>query len=204
VGNGSRSCAPPTLLLMGEPIVVRVAWELVTVAPSRCASVPEHRDAVLLGVLVVDDPGRRPRSLDRPGPVITPRAPHLAGTTLGTRRRISISSGGRPQFDRGAHDDKQYRALRLLADAPHGRAVVADMLAHGFTNALLDRLARDGLTTIQPGTISISTRRYYRYLGGDHRSRSASARRQAAGRVTHRASSIGCSAIPGKNLTAFV
>jgi hypothetical protein len=33
------------------------------------------------------------------------------------------------------------------------------MLAHGFTNALLDRLARDGLATIQPGTIGTSTRR---------------------------------------------
>jgi hypothetical protein len=39
-----------------------------------------------------------------------------------------------------------------LADAPHGRTV-ADMLAHGFTNALLDRLASDGLATIQPGTM---------------------------------------------------
>ena len=37
----------------------------------------------------------------------------------------------------------QRRALRLLADAQHGRTV-ANMLAHGFTNALLDRLARDG------------------------------------------------------------
>jgi hypothetical protein len=53
---------------------------------------------------------------------------------------------------------QQHRALRLLADAPHGRTV-ADMLAHGFTNALLDRLARDGLATIQPGTICASTRR---------------------------------------------
>jgi len=53
---------------------------------------------------------------------------------------------------------QQHRALRLLADAPHGRTV-ADLLAHGFTNALLDRLARDGLATIQPGTICTSTRR---------------------------------------------
>ena len=53
---------------------------------------------------------------------------------------------------------QQHRALRLLADAPHGRTV-ADMLADGFTNALLDRLARDGLATIQPGTICTSTRR---------------------------------------------
>jgi hypothetical protein len=52
---------------------------------------------------------------------------------------------------------QQHRALRLLADAPHGRTV-ADM-AHGFTNALLDRLARDGLATIQSGTICTSTRR---------------------------------------------
>jgi hypothetical protein len=36
---------------------------------------------------------------------------------------------------------------------------VADLLAHGFTNALLDRLAGDGLATIQPGTICTSTRR---------------------------------------------
>jgi hypothetical protein len=53
---------------------------------------------------------------------------------------------------------KQHRALRLLADAPHGRTV-ADMLAYGFTNALLDRLAGDGLATIQPGTICTNTRR---------------------------------------------
>ena len=52
----------------------------------------------------------------------------------------------------------QRRALRLLADAHHGRTV-ADMLAHGFTNALLDRLARDGLAAIQPGTIRTGTRR---------------------------------------------
>jgi hypothetical protein len=48
---------------------------------------------------------------------------------------------------------QQYRALRLLADAPHGRTV-ADMLAHGFTKALLDRLARDGLATIQPAMVA--------------------------------------------------
>jgi hypothetical protein len=33
------------------------------------------------------------------------------------------------------------------------------MLAHGFTNALLDGLARDGLAAIQPGTIRAGTRR---------------------------------------------
>ena len=52
----------------------------------------------------------------------------------------------------------QRRALRLLADAQDGRTV-ADMLAHGFTNALLDRLASDGLATIEPGTIRTGTRR---------------------------------------------
>jgi hypothetical protein len=53
---------------------------------------------------------------------------------------------------------QQRRALRLLADAEHGRTV-ADMLANGFTNALLDRLALDGLVAIQPGTIRTGTRR---------------------------------------------
>jgi hypothetical protein len=33
------------------------------------------------------------------------------------------------------------------------------MLAHGFTNAMLDRLVRDGLATIQPGTACAGTRR---------------------------------------------
>jgi len=53
---------------------------------------------------------------------------------------------------------QQRRALGLLADTPYGRTA-ADMLAHGFTNALLDRLARDGLATIQPGTTRTGTRR---------------------------------------------
>jgi hypothetical protein len=42
--------------------------------------------------------------------------------------------------------------------APYGRTV-ADMLVHAFTNASLDRLARDGLATIQPGTMRTGTRR---------------------------------------------
>jgi hypothetical protein len=98
--------------------------------------------------------------VDRPAPVIAPRGPpHLGGTTLGTRQAINISSGDRPQLGaRMTTSVQQHRALRLLADAPHGRTV-ADMLAYGFTNALLDRLARDGLATIQPGTICTSTRR---------------------------------------------
>jgi hypothetical protein len=52
----------------------------------------------------------------------------------------------------------QCRALKLLVDMPHGRTV-ADMLAHAFTNVLLDQLARDGLATIQPGTLRTGTRR---------------------------------------------
>jgi hypothetical protein len=57
-----------------------------------------------------------------------------------------------------ATSDQQHRALRLLAGAPHGRTV-ADMLAHGFANATLDRLMRDGLVTIQPTTTRVGTRR---------------------------------------------
>jgi hypothetical protein len=53
---------------------------------------------------------------------------------------------------------QQRRALRMLADAPHGCSV-AIMLAHGFTNATLDKLVRDGLATIQPGTMRAGTRR---------------------------------------------
>jgi hypothetical protein len=55
-------------------------------------------------------------------------------------------------------DVQQLRALRLLADTPQGRTV-AGMLAHGFTNAMLDRLARDGLATIQVETMRAGTRR---------------------------------------------
>jgi hypothetical protein len=31
------------------------------------------------------------------------------------------------------------------------------MLAHGFTNAMLDALVRDGLATIRPGTVRTDT-----------------------------------------------
>ena len=33
------------------------------------------------------------------------------------------------------------------------------MLAHGFTDATLNSLVRDGLATIQPGTVRTGTRR---------------------------------------------
>jgi hypothetical protein len=43
---------------------------------------------------------------------------------------------------------EQRRALRLLAGSPLG-ATEAIMLAHGFTNAMLDALVRDGLATAE-------------------------------------------------------
>ena len=43
---------------------------------------------------------------------------------------------------------ERHRALRLLAGAPLG-ATEAIMLAHGFTNAMLDALVRDGLATAE-------------------------------------------------------
>jgi hypothetical protein len=52
----------------------------------------------------------------------------------------------------------QRRGLTLLAGCPHG-CTVANMLAHGFTNATLNSLVRDGLATIQPGTVRTDTRR---------------------------------------------
>jgi len=50
------------------------------------------------------------------------------------------------------------RALRLLADAPHG-CTISIMLAHGFNNVMLDKLVRDGLAILQPGTVRSGTRR---------------------------------------------
>jgi hypothetical protein len=52
----------------------------------------------------------------------------------------------------------QRRALTLLSGSPHG-CTVANMLAHGFTNATLNGLVRDGLATIQPGMVRTGTRR---------------------------------------------
>jgi hypothetical protein len=42
----------------------------------------------------------------------------------------------------------QRRALQMLAGSPLG-ATEAMMLAHGFTNAMLDALVRDGLATAE-------------------------------------------------------
>jgi hypothetical protein len=52
----------------------------------------------------------------------------------------------------------QRRALRLLADAPNG-ATEAIMLAHGFTNAMLDALVRDGLATAERRAMKAGRRR---------------------------------------------
>jgi hypothetical protein len=53
---------------------------------------------------------------------------------------------------------EHHRALRLLADSPNG-CTVSIMLTHGFSNAMLDKLVRDGLATLQPGTVRSGTRR---------------------------------------------
>ena len=57
-----------------------------------------------------------------------------------------------------ATSGEQRRALSVLAGCPHGRTV-ANMLAHGFTNATLSGLVREGLATIEPGTVHTGTRR---------------------------------------------
>jgi hypothetical protein len=49
------------------------------------------------------------------------------------------------------------RALRLLADTPHG-FTISIMLAHGFSNDMLDKLVRDGLATLQLGAMRAGTR----------------------------------------------
>jgi hypothetical protein len=54
--------------------------------------------------------------------------------------------------------EAQRRALAVLANSPHG-LTMANMLAHGFKDATLDRLVADGLATMQPGTMHSGTRR---------------------------------------------
>jgi hypothetical protein len=53
---------------------------------------------------------------------------------------------------------ERHRALRLLAGAPLG-ATEAIMLAHGFTNAMLDALVRDGLATAERRAMKAGRRR---------------------------------------------
>jgi hypothetical protein len=57
-----------------------------------------------------------------------------------------------------ATSGEQRRALSVLAGSPRG-CTVANMLAHGFTNATLNSLVREGLATIEPGTVHTGTRR---------------------------------------------
>jgi hypothetical protein len=53
---------------------------------------------------------------------------------------------------------EQRRALSMLAGCPHG-CTVATMLAHGFTNAILNGLVSEGLAIIEPGTVYTGSRR---------------------------------------------
>jgi hypothetical protein len=50
------------------------------------------------------------------------------------------------------------RAMRLLAGSPLG-VTEAIMLAHGFTNAILDALVRDGLATAERRAMKAGRRR---------------------------------------------
>src|SRR5271167_1368696 len=72
------------------------------------------------------------------------RPTELAGTaTAGEPDRGAMAVS--PQRGSAA---ERHRALRLLAGAPLG-ATEAIMLAHGFTNEMLDALVRDGLATAE-------------------------------------------------------
>jgi hypothetical protein len=46
----------------------------------------------------------------------------------------------------------------MLAARPNG-CTVANMPAHGFTNAMLDGLESDGVLILQPGMVRTGTRR---------------------------------------------
>jgi hypothetical protein len=59
---------------------------------------------------------------------------------------------------KGGRGAELNRALSVLAGCPHG-CTVANMLAHGFTNATLNGLLHEGLATIEPGTVHTGTRR---------------------------------------------
>jgi hypothetical protein len=87
-------------------------------------------------------------------PPFRPRVGSDDAATGARRRRPQHSRQGVPIVT--GNDDR--RALDLLADSPHGRTV-ANMLAHGFTNTMLDGLVRDELAIIEPGTMRTGTRR---------------------------------------------
>jgi hypothetical protein len=112
---------------------------------------------VLLAVPPPGYPERGPLARSRAGAIVRSahgvhsmryhrcrRPAELAGTATARepdRGAMAVS----PQCGFAA---KQRRALRLLAGAPLG-ATEAIMLAHGFTNAMLDALVRDGLATAE-------------------------------------------------------
>jgi hypothetical protein len=72
-----------------------------------------------------------------------------------SRATLSVPAGRRKPI---ATSDEQRRALSVLAGCPHG-CTVANMLAHGFANAMLNGLVREGLAIIEPGTVCTGSRR---------------------------------------------
>jgi hypothetical protein len=86
-------------------------------------------------------------------PPVRPRVGSDDAATGACHRRPQHSRQGVPIVT--GNDDR--RALDLLAASPHGRTV-ANMLAHGFTNAMLDGLVRDELAIIASGTVRTGAR----------------------------------------------
>jgi hypothetical protein len=68
----------------------------------------------------------------------------------------------------------RHRALRFLAAAPNG-ATEAIMLAHGFTNVMLDALVRDGLATADRASNAGGAAADRGDVADDHRRRAAGA-----------------------------
>jgi hypothetical protein len=54
--------------------------------------------------------------------------------------------------------ESQRRALGSLAASPGG-CTLANMLVHGFTNVMLDRLVSDGLAAMETKVVLAGTRR---------------------------------------------
>ena len=66
-----------------------------------------------------------------------------------------------------AMSTERHRALRLLAGSPLG-VTEAIMLAHGFTNAMLDALVWDGLATAEQREMRAGRAADQGYLADDH------------------------------------
>jgi hypothetical protein len=60
---------------------------------------------------------------------------------------------------------ERHRALRLLPGSPLG-VTEAIMLAHGFANAMLTVLVREGLATATPETVHVGKRPLKAEIGG--------------------------------------